>query len=206
MPRRPSLGPALVALCALAALTACNGSPEAGRPNTTPTSSSTTTSPSPNPSAPSTPTWTAEEQAAITAAKARYLTARAATGKALEKPEGVRSPVLEAAGNGGAWLQSILARLDFFTRNGLYQSGTSKIVSSAPTSVDLSAEQPTVVLKGCIDGTGVQMRYRATGKPVPVASTVGDSKHSVNARFVYAPNAAGKKIWFLIEEKAAGAC
>jgi hypothetical protein len=118
----------------------------------------------------------------------------------------VRSPVLEAAGNGGAWLQSILERLDFFTRNGLYQAGTSKIISTAPKSVDLSAEQPTVVLMTCIDGTGVQMRYRATGKPVPVASTVGGGKHGVSARLVYAANAAGKKMWFLIEEKSAGTC
>lgn len=204
MPRRPALAPALAALCAITTLTACQGSPEAGHPNTTPTSSSPTTSPTP--SAPSTPGWTAEEQAAITAAKARYVAARAAVGKALEKPEGVRSPVLEAAGNGGAWLQSILERLYFFTRNGLYQSGTSRILSTAPSSVDLNAEQPTVILKSCIDGAGVQMRYRATGKPVPVASTVGGGKHGVNARFVYAANAAGKKMWFLIEEKAAGAC
>lgn len=204
MPRR--LLPAAVAtLSTLSLLTACTGSPEAGRPNTTPTSPSPTSSPAPTPSAPSTPTWSADEQAAITAATAQY-PLRAAAGRALQKPEGVRSPVLEAAGNGGAWLESILERLDFFTRNGLYQTGTSKISSTAPSSVNLKAEQPTVVLKSCIDGTGVQMRYRSTGKPVPVASTVGGGKHGISARLVYSANAAGKKMWFLIEEKAAGAC
>ncbi len=74
MTPRPALGTALAALCALTALTACQGSPEAGHPNTTPASPSAT----PTPTAPSTPTWTPEEEAAITAAKARYVAATAA--------------------------------------------------------------------------------------------------------------------------------
>lgn len=203
MPRRPLLT-AAATLSTLTLLTACTGSPEAGRPNPTP-SAITAPTPTPSPTAASTPTWSGQEQAAITAAATRYRTARAAVGKALQNPEGVRSAVLESAGNGGAWLESILVRLDFFTRNGLYQTGTSKIISTAPSSVDLSAAQPTVILKTCIDGTGVQMRYRASGKPVPVATTVGGGRHGVNAKFVYAAGGTGK-MWFLVEEKAAGSC
>ncbi|TCC35048.1 hypothetical protein [Kribbella sindirgiensis] len=47
MPRRPALGPTTAALCALLALTACEGSPEAGRPNTSPTSPPASTASTP---------------------------------------------------------------------------------------------------------------------------------------------------------------
>lgn len=207
MTRRPALGlaTAIVAtLCALTALTACNGSPEAGRPNTTPISSPTTT---PTPTAPSTPTWTPAEAAAITAAKARYTAARVAAGVALNDPSTASHNALEAAGNGGAWLQSILARIVFLQDRGLYQTGTAKILSATPAAVNLKAEQPVVTLTTCIDGAGVVMRYRASGKPVPVVSTPGGTtRHSVSARLVFAPAKSGTRMWFLIEEKTAGPC
>lgn len=63
MPCRPALGTTFAALCALTALTACQGSPEAGQPNTVAPSAS----PSPSP----TPTVAPESQA-VTAASAAY--------------------------------------------------------------------------------------------------------------------------------------
>lgn len=62
MHRRPALG-STAALCALLALTACQGSPEAGHPNTTPTSS---------PSSTATTTPVDESKAAGDAAVAAY--------------------------------------------------------------------------------------------------------------------------------------
>jgi hypothetical protein len=204
MPRRPALTIATAALFALSALTACQGSPEAGHPNTTPVSSPST--PSPTPSAPSTPAWTTQQRAAIAAAQARYSAARGAVANAFENPRGAKREALEAAGNGGAWLASILERLVFLQEHALYQDGSGRILSTSPSSVDLTAEQPTVVLKTCIDGTGVQMRYQSTGKPVPVATTVGGGRRGVSARFVYARANTGTKMWFLVEEKSAAAC
>ncbi|MGW7682042.1 hypothetical protein ACWGID_14960 [Kribbella sp. NPDC054772] len=72
MPRRPALGPTTAALCALLALTACQGSPEAGQPNTAPASS-------PSPSS-ATPTNSPEAQAAAAQAGYRaYIAAKVAT-------------------------------------------------------------------------------------------------------------------------------
>ncbi|TCO39017.1 hypothetical protein EV646_11959 [Kribbella antiqua] len=204
MIRRP-LTLTVATLCAALALTACNGSPEAGRPNSTVTASSRT--PTPTLSTPAaTPTWTPEEQAAITAAKAQYAAARTAAGVALHDPRTASRDQLEAAGNGGAWLTSIVERIVFLRDRGLYQSGNAKIVSASTTSVDLAAEQPLVVLKSCIDGAGVMMRYRATGKPVPVVTTKDGARHTMSVRLVYATAKTGSKRWFLVEEKATGTC
>ncbi|TCC51007.1 hypothetical protein E0H75_12740 [Kribbella capetownensis] len=114
--------------------------------------------------------------------------------------------LLEAAGNGGAWLTSIVERIVFLRDRGLYQSGDARIVSSTATSVNLSAEQPSVVLKNCVDGAGVMMRYRATGKPVPVVTTSGGTRHTMSVRLVYATAKGGAKMWFLVEEKSVGSC
>ena len=110
MTRRP-LVTAAATLCALTALTACHGSPEAGRPNTT--SISPSPSPTAEPTAPSSPAWTPQEQAAISAAKARYLAARAAVGAALKRPTKATRSALAAAGNGGAWVIAVAGQIDF---------------------------------------------------------------------------------------------
>ena len=199
MPRRPALGPATAALCALLALTACQGSPEAGRPNTAPPT------PTPTPTAPSTPTWSTEEQAAITEAEAQYAVARAAVDRAQEDPSTASHTKLEAAGNGGAFLQDVLKDLFFLRDRGLYRSGVTKVGSTTAASVDVAASRPVVVLRSCIDGSGRVLRYRATKKPVPVASGNG-SRHTVEARLTLAPSSSGKRVWILIEQKALKPC
>ncbi|HEY3562054.1 MAG TPA: hypothetical protein VGL05_31520 [Kribbella sp.] len=76
MPRRPALGTTLAALCAFMALTACQGSPEAGQPNATPAASPTSATPSSSP----TPTDSTEAQAAAAQAGYRaYIAAKVAT-------------------------------------------------------------------------------------------------------------------------------
>src|SRR5690242_8410344 len=125
MPRRPALGPATAALCAVLALTACQGSPEAGRPNTAPP---TTT---PTPSTASTPGWTPEEQAAIDAAVTRYKAARTAIDAAMNNPAAASHTKLENAGNGGAWLTETLGELKFNEDHGWYVDGKVIIVSTS---------------------------------------------------------------------------
>jgi hypothetical protein len=203
MIRRP-LTATVVTLCAALALTACNGSPEAGRPNPTPTSISTT--PTPTTTAPSTPIWTPEQQAAINAAKARYAGARAAVNKALQSPTTATRPALVKAGNGGSWLISILGQIDFQVDNGWYQAGDIQIASVTVRSVNLAAAQPEVHLVACIDSSRVSTRFQEDGKPVPMGPDNG-RRHKVQARLVFAPpTGQSTKTWFLVEEKGLGKC
>jgi len=199
MPRRP-LAATVATLSALTALTACNPSPEAGRPNTTPTTPTTT------PTAPSTPTWTPEEEAAITAATARYAAARAAVEKALADPAALNRPALEKAGNGGEWILAVIGDARFQARNGWYQAGQAKISATKVAAVKLGIAQPEVQLTNCIDSSGVVTRFKKDDKPVPMGPGNGN-RHKFSSRLVYAPPApGGQKMWFLISEKATGTC
>jgi hypothetical protein len=205
MPRRPSLGRALVALCALTALTACNGSPEAGRPNTTPAPSSASKTPVPTSTAPTSPAWTPEEQTAITAATARYVAARRATELALQNPAKADRTVLERTGNGGKWLADIIDDLTFYRDNGWYQAGSVKLSSPSVKSVRLGIPQPEVALTSCVDSSAVVVRYQTTKKPVPLGPDNG-SRHLTQARMVLAPGPDGQKAWYLIDESGDAKC
>lgn len=201
MTRRPALGRATAALCALLALTACQGSPEAGRPNTTPTPPT----PTPTPTAPSTPTWTPDEAAAIAAAKARYLAARGATEQALQAPAKANRARLEGAGNGGTWLTDIIEEISFYREHGWYQAGSVKLSPPNVKSVRLDTAQPEVTLAACVDTSAVVLRYQATKKPVPVGPDNG-ARHLAQARMVLAPAPTGQKAWFLVEEGGGDKC
>ncbi|GAA3094767.1 hypothetical protein JOF29_004068 [Kribbella aluminosa] len=208
MPRRPLLA-AATTLSTLLLLTACNGSPEAGRPNSTPNPSSPTTgSPSPtkSSSAPSTPAWTQAEQAAITAAKARYVAARAAVDKAFNEPVKAKLSDLEAAGNGGSWVLELGSQLDFHVEHGWYQDGKAKVVSLSVRSANMKLVQPEVRLTACVDSSQVVSRYQSNSKPVPVVSNDG-TRHQFESRLVYAQsNQTGKKMWFVVDEKTSKSC
>ncbi|MFI5730965.1 hypothetical protein ACIA49_12650 [Kribbella sp. NPDC051587] len=200
MPRRPALGPATAALCALLALTACQSSPEAGHPNTAPPSVS------PTPTAPSTPAWTPEEQTAITAAKARYAAITAAVDLAYGRPAELSRPALEKAGAGSEFIISVIDGARTLARSGWYQTGSTRIASTQITSVKLDGEQPEVNLANCLDTSKLVLRFQKDGKPVPVGPGNGN-RHKFTSRLVYAPPApGGKKIWFLVTDKAAGQC
>jgi len=198
--RRPLLG--ATALCAALTLAACTNSPEAGLPATTPPSSSAT----PTPTSPSTPTWTDEQLAAIAAARTRYTAARAAVEKALRDPRQISKEPLEKAGNGGAWLTSVIGQIRFQREQGWYLSGTMKTTPISVLSANLELQQPEVRLSNCVDSSGAKTLYRATGKPVPLEGGDGN-RRKFASRIVLAPPAeGGAKTWFLIEDKAVGPC
>jgi hypothetical protein len=200
MPSRPALGRATAALCALLALTSCQGSPEAGHPNTTPISPTST------PTAPSPPTWTPEEQKAITAAKTRYTVARAAVDKAMSDPSAVNRPALEKAGNGGTWIIAALENLLNLQHDGWFQTGNVKITNTVVSSIKLNLEQPEVRLVSCLDSSAVVIRFQKDRKPVPMGPGNG-RRHKFASRLVYAPPAAGgTRMWWLIEDKGVGPC
>jgi hypothetical protein len=201
MPSRPALGRATAALCALLALTSCQGSPEAGHPNTTPASPTAT----PAPTAPSTPAWTPEEEAAISAARTRYLAARAATEQALQAPAKANRTALEGAGNGGTWLTDVIEEITFYRDRGWYQAGSVKLSPPSVKSVRLDAQQPEVTLTACVDTSAVVLRYQTSKKPVPVGPDNGE-RHLAQARMVLAPGSTGQKAWFLVEEGGGEKC
>ncbi|GAA1578364.1 hypothetical protein [Kribbella karoonensis] len=207
MPRRPVFLPATAALCALTALTACQGSPEAGHPNTTPTSNSPAPTSTPTtPASPTTPTWTSEEQAAITAAKSRYISARAAIDTALNNPPAASKEKLLRAGTGGKWLVQVLTDVQFNLDRGWYADGKASVEGVSVASVNLKAEQPEVRLNACLDTSRISLRYQATRKPVPVGPGSA-RRHKVQAQVTYtAPVGQSKKAWFLMDETDLGSC
>lgn len=204
MPRRPAFAPATAALCALLALPACQGSPEAGHPSTSPIS--TTPTPSATRMASPTPTWTHEEQTAISAAKRQYAVARAAVDAALAAPAKADRTKLEKAGNGGEWITTVLEDIINFQNYGWYETGRTKVTNIQVTSVNLKLQQPEVSLTSCIDSSAVVIRTQADGKPVPIGAGTS-SRQKVSARIVYAPAVAGSaKRWWLVAEKELGPC
>lgn len=207
MPRRSALGLALAlaALGASMALTACNGSLDAGQPNTAPTppSAASTTTSSPTPSG---PRWTLAEQTAITAAIKQYVLARAAIDAALAAPAKADEAKLSKAGNGGAWITTVLEDVTTFEQNGWYESGRTKVTTGQVSSVNLKLEQPEVRLINCIDNSAVIIRSQADNKPVMAGAETKKPK-KVSSRIVYAPSTTdGRKRWWLIAEQELGTC
>jgi hypothetical protein len=132
--------------------------------------------------------------------------ARAAVDAALKQPAKASQAALAAAGNGGNWAIAVAGQLDFQTTNGWYQTGDPKIISLAVVSVNLKLEQPEVKLTSCIDSTQVVTRYQSSGKPIPIESDNG-SRHRFQSRLIYAKStSSGKKMWFLVDEKAGEKC
>jgi hypothetical protein len=191
----------------LLTVVACGNSAETGAPApSTPTSQARTPVPTPNKTTPTGPVWTQAEIQAIAAAKARYLTARAAIQKAFADPTRLKRASLLKAGNGDPWLITLVAEGMDMERNGWYLSGKLKMSALRPVSVKLRLEQPEVRLTGCLDTSVVVTRFRETRKAVPMIPANGDH-HRFSARLVYAPPArGGTKGWYLVEEKSAGDC
>jgi hypothetical protein len=134
------------------------------------------------------------------------LAARAAIGAALKEPTKATRSALAAAGNGGAWVIAVAGQIDFQVENGWYQTGDPKVVSLAVQSVRLNLEQPEVRLTTCIDSAQVITRYQSSGKPVPTQGDDGN-RHRFQSRLVYAKSVeTGRKMWFLVEEKATETC
>ncbi|WP_328321679.1 hypothetical protein OHA70_25035 [Kribbella sp. NBC_00382] len=191
-----------VALCATLTLASCNNSPEAGHPNTAPTS----TPPTPTPTAPSTPAYTPEEQAAITAATARYRAARAAIDQVMANTAASSRAPLEAAGLGGSWLLAVIGDVRSLRDSGWYQTGSTKIASLTVKSVKLDNPQPEVDLVTCIDSSKTVIRFQSTKKPVPIGASSA-TRRTFSAKLVFAAAAGSTtKKWFVIDEKGTGPC
>jgi hypothetical protein len=192
-------------LCAVL-LSACNGSPEAGRVTPAPSSTTPSATPTSSGSPTASPEWTAEELSAIASARARYIAARAAVESALRDPTKATRDALEKAGNGGDWVNAAASEVSFQRDNGWYQTGSAKVLSTAVQSVNLKIEQPEVRLSSCIDSSSMVTRYRSSGKPVPMGPGDG-TRHKFQSRLVFAPSViTGSRMWFLTEEKAIGSC
>ncbi|GAA2787381.1 hypothetical protein [Kribbella solani] len=202
MPRRQLLTAATLSLLTL---TACTPSPKAGRPNTTPTTHTSTPAPIPTATV-SDPIWTPEQEAAITAAKTRYVAATAAVDKALGAPAALDRSALEKSGVGGEWIIEIIDQARSFTRSGWYQTGATRIVSTKVKSVKLDGGQPEVNLINCLDTSALVTRFEKDHKPVPMGPGTG-KRRLFTSRLVYAaPAPSGQKLWFLVADQGGGKC
>jgi hypothetical protein len=109
-------------------------------------------------------------------------------------------------GAGSEFIISVIDGARTLTRSGWYQTGSTRIASAQVASVKLDGEQPEVNLTHCLDTSKLVLRFQRDGKPVPVGPGNGN-RHKFTSRLVYAPPApGGKRIWFLISDKAAGQC
>jgi hypothetical protein len=201
MTRRRSLAAATL-LLTLPLASCTNSSPEAGRPDTTPSPSA----PTPTPSAPTTPTWTSEELQAIDAAKHRYAAARAAVDSVLAKPSAFDRKALEKAGNGGEWIITVTGDAMKLDQFGWYRVGRTKVSDTRVTSVKLDVEQPEVLMNSCVDTSAVVTRFQKDNKPVPLGPGNG-KRHRFSSKLVFAQSInGGPKMWFLVSEKGGGRC
>lgn len=144
--------------------------------------------------------------AAVDAAKARYLAARAAVNDAVKRPGEVSAAALAIAGNGGAWLSRVEAMVDFSVKNGWYQTGDARITALTVRSVELELARPEVRLTSCIDSSAVVSRYQSNSKPIPVVSDNGD-RHRFESRLIYTKSAeTGRRMWILMDEQTTKTC
>ncbi|MGZ0147257.1 hypothetical protein ACXJJ3_09310 [Kribbella sp. WER1] len=157
------------------------------------------------PSSPSA-AWSAEQQAAIAAAKARYATALAAIDKALGAPNAPARPPLEAAGVSDKRMVAAIADARTLRDSGWYRSGSAKIVSVTPTAVELDSAQPKVALRSCVDFSSTAFRFQKDHKVVPVAAS-SSKRVSFSAEFRYTTRpGTSTKLWFFTDETAGGPC
>ena len=194
----------LPTVATLSLLSACGGSPEAGRPDTVPTSSSAT--PTAAPAHPSSQGWSAEQQAAVTAATARYVIALAAVDKALREPRVSSRGALEAAGLSDKRILDAIGDVRTLRDSGWYRVGGAQIRSVAVTAIELGGAQPDVRLRACVDLSTAVLHFQKDHKVVPVAAS--SSKRvifSAELRYTARPSSLAK-MWFLIDEKAVGTC
>ncbi|MEV0791851.1 hypothetical protein [Kribbella sp. NPDC050459] len=132
--------------------------------------------------------------------------ARTAIDTALAAPAKADKAKLESAGNGGAWMTTVLEDLTTFQEYGWYESGRTTVTNLQVSSVNLKLEQPEVRLINCIDVSGIVIRSQSNNKPVTAGAGTKEPK-KVLSRVVYAPSATGGgKRWWLIAEQELGAC
>ncbi|TDW91160.1 hypothetical protein EV647_4736 [Kribbella sp. VKM Ac-2566] len=151
MPRRPALGTTTAALCALLALTACQGSPEAGQPNTAPppSTSDPTSSPTPSPTPSNTP-----EDVAVAAASVAYRGFVAAT-DAMYRSGGRNVTALNKYAS-GVMLKAELVEAEKFRGYKWHSVGSLQVVWIKPLSIgkpNASGQIDSLILSACVDSS-----------------------------------------------------
>jgi hypothetical protein len=175
MPRRPAFGITLAALCALTALTACQGSPEAGQPNT------------PAPSASPTPTRTPSESPeaqAVTAASTAYRGFVAAT-DAMYISGGVNVTALNKYAS-GVMLNAELIEAEKFRGYKWHSVGHLQVVWIKPLTIgkpNASGQIDNLVLSACVDSSNAGA-VDSKGKSVRLPGTPNQTVDEMRMRHV----------------------
>jgi hypothetical protein len=165
MPRHPAFGPTTAALCALVALTACQGSPDAGQPNTAPPPSTS----SPTPSSPATPTDSSAAQAAAAQAGYRaYIAAKVATAASGGTDVTGLSKVAT-----GVMLKTELNQAATYKARRWHAIGQIEVVWTKPIKIGApaaSGQITEVAVRACLDASKVTA-VDAQGKSVKESGT-----------------------------------
>jgi len=181
MPRHPALGPTAAALSALLTLTACQGSPEAGQPNTSPppSTSSPTVSATPSP----TPSVTPEE-AAVAAASVAYRGFVAAT-DAMYRSGGRNVTGLSRYAS-GVMLKAELVEAEKFRGYKWHSVGSLQVMWIKPLSIgkpNASGQIDNLILSACVDSSKAGA-VDSKGKSVRVPGTPNQTVDEMRMRYV----------------------
>lgn len=181
MPRHPALGATAAALSALLALTACQGSPEAGRPNTAPppSTSSPAVSATPSPTPSDTP-----EEVAVAAASVAYRGFVAAT-DAMYRSGGRDVTALNKYAS-GVMLKAELVEAEKFRGSKWHSVGSLRVVWVKPLSVgepNASGEIDNLILRACVDSSKAGA-VDSTGKSVRLPGTPNQTVDEMRMRHV----------------------
>ena len=212
MPRRPILGHRRRSSLRPHGATACNGSPEAGQPNTAPPRP---TNVDIQPDRAVHPVGTAgrtAEQAAITAAKKRATQwHRAAIDTALNNPPAANQAKLCKAGNGGNVADhgaggSVSPHSRSAAGTGSARSRSSRF--PVVIGQDLETEQPEVQLSACLTTLcGLTPLPQADSKPVSVGPGTDGRKQGQGKRGLRtSATGSPKRWWFLVDQQELGTC
>ncbi|MFF0270387.1 hypothetical protein [Kribbella sp. NPDC004536] len=126
--------------------------------------------------------------------------------KALADPTRPSRPTLEAAGLSDKRMVDAIADARSLRDSGWYRAGRAQIRSLIPSAVDLTAEQPKVTLRSCLDLSATVLRFQTDQKVVPIsASSSKRVAFAAELRYATRP-ATSVKMWFLTDEKALGSC
>ena len=146
MPRHPALGPTAAALSALLTLTACKGSPEAGRPNTAPTSPSSASTPTPTPTDSS-----ASQAAAAQTAYRAYMAAKVSTATSGGKNVAGLSKVAT-----GIMLKTELNQAATYRGQGWHAIGNIVVVWTKPLKMGAAGADgqiAEITVQACLDAS-----------------------------------------------------
>ncbi|MFF0345396.1 hypothetical protein [Kribbella sp. NPDC004875] len=126
--------------------------------------------------------------------------------KAMSNPTLSSRTALEAAGLSDKRILDALGDVRALRDSRWYRTGETRVRSLTPTAVELTATQPRVILRSCVDFSATVLHFQKDHQVVPIAAS-GSKRVAFSAELRYtARSADSTKMWFLTDEKANSSC